>query len=360
MPSSISAKSSKYPILVEHLRGHIARHALSAGDRLPSFAALQEKFAVTPNTVNRALMELQREGIIERRRGSGIFVADKTALRPEKLRQHTVGVAGLGFGFSDRSAYWSAVLGGMRGAALQQQTQLLLMDGAPTMGWEKVDGLLVCEWVPQIAPHIPAQLPTVSLLCPALRGASAYADERGGTRAATEHLLALGHRRIAFLHGNDNTVTPLRRAGYEEALRAQGIAPQKQWKRALQGKNDVGEEFIRAGYAAMQAWLRKGWKQSGCTALLAYNDETALGAMQALAEAGFRVPRDVSVVGFDGIELGGYSGPHLTTVELPLRDMAAAALNLLVQQIERDQVCDEHIVLPTTLRVRQTTAPLHK
>jgi len=110
----------------------------------------------------------------------------------------------------------------------------------------------------------------------------------------------------------------------------------------------------------MSAWLRdesaNGWQKINCTALLCHNDETTMGALQALREAGLRVPDDVSVVGFDGLEIGEYSHPRLTTVEMPLREIGAAAVAMLLRQIEADEVTEEHQILSTQLRVRESTA----
>ena len=112
----------------------------------------------------------------------------------------------------------------------------------------------------------------------------------------------------------------------------------------------------------MKAWLSESddWSKIGCTALLCHNDDVAIGAMQALNAAGLKVPDDVSVVGFDGTEVGEYSSPQLTTIEVPLQQMGKVAIGLLQKQIEVDEVIVGHKVLPTQLRVRESTsAPSH-
>ena len=132
--------------------------------------------------------------------------------------------------------------------------------------------------------------------------AGVSADDGNGARLATQHLLDLGHQRIAYLHGyEDHPLMHSRLAGYREALLAEGITPQRSWARRLRGRYDTGARFSSEGRKNMKLWLRDGWREAGFTALLCHNDEVALGAIAALSEAGIRVPQDVSVVGFDGI-----------------------------------------------------------
>ena len=99
----------------------------------------------------------------------------------------------------------------------------------------------------------------------------------------------------------------------------------------------------------MQTWLANNWQQAGCTALLAHNDYVAIGVMDALREAGLRVPDDIAVVGFDGLEVGQFVSPRLTTVEVPLHEIGAQAVEMLCAQIESGQRSAEHRLLPTRM-----------
>ena len=81
-----------------------------------------------------------------------------------------------------------------------------------------------------------------------------------------------------------------------------------------------------------------------------------MGAIEALRKAGLLVHQDVSVIGFDGMAIGNYVTPKLTTVEIPLREIGAHAMELLHRQITKDEVSAEHQVLPTQLKVRESTA----
>ena len=108
----------------------------------------------------------------------------------------------------------------------------------------------------------------------------------------------------------------------------------------------------------MELWLEHGWRELGCTAIMAHNDSTAIGVMRALGKAGLRVPEDVSVIGFDGTPLCEYSTPPLTTVEVPLHEIGARALQLLQEQIHDRNVVPERVILPVRFKPGQSVAPL--
>jgi DNA-binding LacI/PurR family transcriptional regulator len=150
---------------------------------------------------------------------------------------------------------------------------------------------------------------------------------------------------------------------YQDTLRAQDIEPQAAWMRCLHEPDKTGRTWERTGYDDMQEWLGEGWSTLGCTAILAHNDETAVGVIAALQEAGLRVPEDVSVVGFDGTEIAHFHRPRLTTVEVPLEEIGARGFELLMQQVNRplseigQARSQMQLSLPTQLQIGQSTAP---
>jgi len=360
MDSTRLHKQEKYHHLVRRLEEQILSGELQAEDRLPTFADFQQSFGVTSQTVSRALLVLEQKGLIVRQRGRGVYVAQRAwAPEPSARRHHgIIGLCGWGFGFHwGSSSYWTHLLGGIRERVQADGSQILLLEDDVSKGWEKVDGVLLADrFVEKFLRSVPAQLPLVCLFDDYADRSSVVADEKSGIRLAVEHLARLGHKRIAYLHGS---MLPARLDGYREALRQAGIAPRRNWRRTLSGKNASGLQFSVAGHRDMNAWLddkgNSGWAKIGCSALLCHNDEVAIGAMRALSEAGLHVPRDVSVVGFDGAETGEPAS-RLTTVEVPLRRMGELAIESLQRQIAADEALAEHQILPTQLRVRQSTA----
>ena len=194
-------------------------------------------------------------------------------------------------------------------AAEASATPLLLLGHENTAGWEKVDGVLISDWnATGVLRKAPPGLPRVSVLASFHDVASVRADDYVGTRDAVRYLMDLGHRRIAYLHGGLDPVSQKRIAGYTGALKSSGVSPESKWLRVLQGQYDIGAAFVAEGRNSMARWLADDWTRLGCTALLCHNDEVAVGAMQVLQENGLRVPGDVSVVGFDGSDMGIESG----------------------------------------------------
>jgi DNA-binding LacI/PurR family transcriptional regulator len=348
----------KYWQLAQHFRQQIEQGVLRPGDRLPSLAEMQAMHNASRPTVERAHALLEKAELIERRHGAGVFVA--TPAKHSTRTQGVIGLCGSGFSFNGYNSYWAQVMGGVREAAAKARVQLLIVEPASFQGWEKADGVIVCNQTSARVSHKqPLGQPLVSLLTPIENLASVVADDYDGARQATEHLLRLGHRKIGFLHFQPKQpVLQQRLAGYRAALKAADVTPRKSWRREIAGPFLHGEQIVATGRAAMQRWIEDGWKRTGCSALLCHNDEVALGAVQALAADGIEVPQAVSIVGFDGTEFCDLASPPLTSVQVPLRAIGAAAVELLLQQIESGELSTEHKVLPTKLKVRASTAPL--
>jgi DNA-binding LacI/PurR family transcriptional regulator len=176
-------------------------------------------------------------------------------------------------------------------------------------------------------------------------------DDVAVGRTATEHLLALGHRRIAHIGGDPeqplNFSAPSdRRAGWLSALRSAGIEPSPDYATA--------SDFTAAGgKRAMEALLALPCPP---TAIFAGSDEIAFGAMFAARLAGCHIPRELSVVGVDDHDLSGLAG--LTTVAQPVTEQGTLAAELILAAIGGDlSRRHEHVLIPTRLIVRLTTGP---
>jgi LacI family transcriptional regulator len=170
-----------------------------------------------------------------------------------------------------------------------------------------------------------------------------------GARAATEHLIQLGHERIATICGPlDWLSSDGRLMGYRAALATAGQLPPDEFVRV------GGDPTIDNGLEAARALL--GLPRPP-TAILAYNDKMAVGALRAAAERGLNVPRDLSIVGFDALEMSQASVPRLTTVRQPIEEMARISVELLVSLLERREVDTAHVVLATELVVGGSSGP---
>ena len=177
---------------------------------------------------------------------------------------------------------------------------------------------------------------------------SVSAAHTSGADQAMRHLLELGHRRIAQITGPRGWVaTEDRRRGYRAALAAAGILPDP----ALEVESDFE---IGSGVKAAKALLDLA---DPPTAIFAFNDNLAIGVIQAARARGLRVPEDLSVVGFDDVEHATIVTPTLTTVRQPLAEMGRTAVSLLVRLLERQRFETLHVELGTRLVVRESTGP---
>jgi LacI family transcriptional regulator len=226
-----------------------------------------------------------------------------------------------------------------------------LIDEYPRMFLERsVDGLIAVDtpW------HFNLSVPVVTV--------SGHNDVKGVTNivlnhqraaeVALRHLYHLGHRRIAFMKGQKfSSDTEVRWANIERVARQLGLAINPRLVAQLEGDSPSPQ----LGYMATKMLLAAG---ESFTALFAFNDISAMGAIRSLCESGRHVPKDVSVVGFDDIQSAAFQNPSLTTVRQPLREMGRAAAEILLKRINRpgSDLHDKHTVEPE-LVIRETTGP---
>lgn len=176
---------------------------------------------------------------------------------------------------------------------------------------------------------------------------SVGATNFAGGFAATEHLLSLGHRRIAIVGGPPFKSTRERIAGYRTALQEAGVPPDPLLEKP-------GGFVAETGYKAARALLRA---PDPPTAIFAGNDLQAIGVYRALYELGLHTPDDVSVVGFDDLPLARLLTPALSTVRQPVREMGALATRMLLGIIAEETLESTRVELATSLIVRESSAP---
>lgn len=179
------------------------------------------------------------------------------------------------------------------------------------------------------------------------QGPTLAADNAGGVREALRHLVGHGHREIAFIAGSQDDLagdTGERLNAYLAALEAHGLPNDP--RRVV-----YGGHVYTGGYAALRQILGSG---VGFTAVLSSNDEMALGAMQALKEAGREIPRDVAVIGFDNRLEDAAQKPSLSSVQLPLFNMGRRALESLVAHVREHTGLTEIVRVETRLIARES------
>ena len=174
------------------------------------------------------------------------------------------------------------------------------------------------------------------------------ASNASGARDATEHLLSLGHRRIGVIQGPKTFLaTSERLNGFHGAMAAAGVMPDP--RLVLESTFDI-EGGVKAASRLLDAAEQP-------TAIFAFNDNTAIGALRVARQRGIRVPEDLSIMGFDDSEHSAIVTPALTTVRQPLAEMGRMAVSLLVRILDGQRLEALHIELKTRLIVRASTGP---
>jgi LacI family xylobiose transport system transcriptional regulator len=175
------------------------------------------------------------------------------------------------------------------------------------------------------------------------------ADWSGGF-LATQHLISLGHERIAIITGPDSMMASTARlSGYRAALDSAGFAVKREYVRAGKFHRDDGFTEGRALLSLPEP----------PTAIFASSDLQALGVYEAARILGVRVPEDLSVVGYDDLAIAQWAGPPLTTVRVPLAEMAEQATHLVTRLRDEPELAFSRVEMATSLVVRESTAPLH-
>ncbi|WP_030989545.1 LacI family DNA-binding transcriptional regulator [Streptomyces sp. NRRL S-1813] len=343
--------------------------ARAGADRPPTIRGVAERAGVSKSLVSLVLQGSPR--VSDAKRQAVLEAIEELGYRPNAAarslvarRTHTVGVL-----LNDmRNPWFVEVLDGLNSLLQAHGLRMLMADGrldrragqdfARTFQELRVDGIVVVGTLPdtdglaEVAERLPTviagnhepRLPRVDLV--------ANDDERGA-RLATEHLIGLGHRRIAHIAGQ-GLVGELRRRGFESAVRAHGMAAS-----AVVENGDGTEE---GGYRAAVRLLNpsRGSRRPVAerpTAVFAFNDISGVGALSAAQELGLEVPADLSLVGYDNTYLARIRHLWLNSVNNASHEVGRRAARCLLDRMERpDAPAGQQLVAPE-LEIRGSTAP---
>jgi len=337
----------------------------SPGKSNITLKTLGDYLNLTPGTVSAVLNNsAASRSIPEHTKKRIIAAAQKLNYKPNYFarslrgkRTHTIGVIAEEIGDAYGSMFISGIEQHLREnnflfltvihrhdpKLLQTYSQMLMSRGVE--GFITVDTSITAKpSVPTVAVAGHQTLPGVTNI---------ILDHKRAARLALEHLQELGHEQIAFLRGqvfsSDSAVRWAAICQVAEELRI-AIDPE------LTIQIDSTDSSPNVGYPFAKQLLARGRPFTG---LLAYNDISAIGAIWAFREAGLRVPKDISIVGFDDIPAAAFANPRLTTVRQPLVRMGQIAARTLIEQIEgRGEYLPEIAIEPEFV-VRESTGPAH-
>jgi DNA-binding LacI/PurR family transcriptional regulator len=341
----------------------VNRSRAASGDGRPTLRSLADELGLSPASVSLVLNRAPAAKAIppatqERIRAAAARLNYRPNTIAKSLRHRrtlTVGVM-----VPEISEGYSAlVMSGIEDALLQagylyfvasHRHRADLVEEYPRLMLDRaVDGLILVD-TPLRAP-LPVPVVAVSGHDEVAGLTNIVLDHARAASHALAHLKELGHRRIAYIKGQRfSSDTAVRWATIREAAKAYALPID----RALVGELDGESPLPDLGLVATRRLLAVTPR---FTALFAFNDISALGAIRAIRESGLRVPEDVSVIGFDDIASAAYQNPGLTTVRQPLYEMGQKAADTLVARMERpDQPVPRTISLEPSLIVRGTTA----
>ncbi|MFC2029598.1 LacI family DNA-binding transcriptional regulator [Chloroflexota bacterium] len=328
---------------------------------------LATELGLSITTVSRALAgysdvaETTRQRVLQTAQEMG-YVPDVTARRLQKGRTDTLGfiIPTSGPRFSD--PFFSELLAGIGNEAGRHSFDLLVSTHPPDSPEEDlayrrmvesrlVDGLLVVRTRVRdrrIAYLSRVGFPFVAFGRSDLDVDFPYVDEDGcrGLELVIEHLIGLGHRRLALISPPQDLMFCLyRQTGAEEALERHGLSLEPQYFVA-------GDLTQRGGHEAMNQLLALSPPP---TAVIACNDLMALGAISAAHKQGLVVGRDIAITGFDDIPLAEHSHPPLTTVRQPIYDIGRRICDMLIRLIRDEELGNGHVLLQPELVIRESS-----
>lgn len=325
--------------------------------KLPGERVLAKTFKVSYMTIRKAIAELEEEGILHKFTTKGTFVSNNK-MSPKKT--NIIGYfldSGIRDGIS--SPYYSLVFKALERSAKKSGYNLVLFsdhdDMNPLNDQKKIDGVIV-SFFPRLESKVmelKKSLPIVLMdnLASDKSIPSVTIDNFNGSSHATEYLISLRHKRIGFVSGlMDSDVSRDRLNGYKNALSSNGINLDKD----LIYKGNYSYE---SGEQAAKHFLSL---EKIPTAVVCANDSMAIGLMKVLKENDLDIPDQVSVIGFDDIEVASRVFPPLTTVFVPIEEMVEKAVKILLSAIEGKDQDYQHFILTTNLIIRSSSTAFKK
>ncbi len=352
-----------YAQLVTYFRERIVDGTLLPGSRLPPELELAQQYGVSRNTVRQAMSTLVHAGLLERVQGRGTFVRQGPVVtQSTPASEKRIGVvltyAGdqlnmellIGIDQAAKSRGYQVSFSYSEERASQQARDV------ERLRTDRVAGLIIFPLSNELDDPVIARLqtdgtPLVLVDRYLSERATDYvvADNFAGGYRATEHLLILGHTRIAFVYlsGADLRTTSVRDRweGYRAALDDHGLPYDERLVFAFPARSMVADD------ASYMTFISQADRPS---AVCMVNDIQAPALFQAARSFGLRIPDDLAVIGFDDLSFAAHLNPPLTTIAQPRMDIGIRAAHLLINRIEGDTEPPKQVVLPTSLVIRES------
>lgn len=367
MTSNINREDpeSLYVQLKNILLKEIEEGRYKEGERIPTYRELCQIYGISMTTVKQAISELVHEGIISRRRGMGTFInasrKQKDLLRREVQKSLVFvtpdiddpAVADIFNGIEEvtsQKGYQVVIMSSSRRIDKEIENLKLLPQKSESgaiifPNWGRVNAEQIFELKRIKYPFV-----LIDRYFRDIQTDRVTVDNSRGAYEITNHLIKLGHGKIAHISALDTTATQDKIEGYKKALNDNGIPFESVLLKQIPQEDREPET---GGYREVQKLLTLRNKP---TAVFAGNDPIAIGALQAIRDSGLKVPEDIALVGFDDSRFIKSLGIPLTTVAQPFYEEGAMAVRILVEKIEGGNMVGDlkQIILPVKLVVRDT------
>ena len=341
----------KYLLVEDHIRQQIRQRKII--DKLPGERVLAKELGFSYMTIRKAIDNLVNEGLLYKIPTKGTYVADQQAQKP---KTRTIGyfldsrIAG---GLS--SPYYAMIFDALEKATARNGYSLIYftdtsqtnlhrvlkkLDGVIASSFLRVEGFI--QELKAIVPVVAIDNSVADKTIP-----SVIIDNFSAEIESVDYLCSLGHERIGFMTGlEDSDVGKNRYEGYKSGLSKHGIDVDMELVfrgNYTFGSGEAGAEYFRT-------------LEQSPTAIICANDSMALGAISKFHQAGLKVPADVSVIGFDDIFVARQITPSLTTVHVPVTEIAECAFNMLQYLIDGKPLENRHVALTAHLVPRETSS----
>ena len=349
----MNSKTPKYIYVQNKIKEDIKRRLIV--DKLPGERTLALEFDISYMTVRKAIENLVQEGVLFKVPTKGTFV--NTDGLPRKVTRN------IGFFLDDRvqdsisSPYYSLIFKALEKEAVKNNYNLVYFsdfnDLDPFNNMKKIDGLIISCF-----PRLENKIQELNKLLPVVLIGNSSSDKSimsviidnfNGIVDSMDYLWSLKHTRIGYISGlQDSDVGKDRHKGYLSALNRYGIDENKE----LIFEGDYSYDSGAKGAELLLALNEPP------TAIVCANDSMAIGAIKFIREKGLSVPEDISVIGFDDIDVASQMYPPLTTVAAPINKIAETSVNMLISLIDNVDLDYKHMALSAHLIKRNSCAEI--
>ena len=339
----------KYILVERHIKEAIRKNELT--NKLPGERTLAKELGFSYMTVRKAIDNMVNEGLLYKIPTRGTFVADQN--KAKKKTQNIGYFLDNSIQSGISSPYYSLIFNAIeKEAAIHGYSLVYFSDISENKLRDillKLDGVIVSCFprIENIIQEMKETIPTVVIGNSSSDKSipSVIIDNFNAVVQSVNYTCSLGHKRIGFMTGlEDSDIGKNRYAGYQSGLIKNGVKLDE----TLVVR---GNYSFEAGIQGAEYYLSL---DSPPSAIICANDSMALGAIQKLHLAGLKVPEDISIIGFDDIEIASQITPALTTVAAPIADIARRSFEILDQLIQGNELENKHVALTAQLVIRQT------